>query len=101
MRLNVAIDGPVGAGKSTVADAVAARLGILHLDTGAMYRALGLKALREGMDVQDEEAMTGLCDRLELAVQVGENVDAQTPRGGDSDAQKNRREDQDDQPMIQ
>ena len=41
MRLNVGIDGPVGAGKSTVADAVAARLGILHLDTGAMYRALG------------------------------------------------------------
>ena len=42
MRLNIGIDGPVGAGKSTVADAVAARLGILHLDTGAMYRALGL-----------------------------------------------------------
>ena len=71
-RLNIAMDGPVGAGKSSIADAVAKRLGILHLDTGAMYRALGLKALREGMDVQDEEAMTGLCDRLELAVQVGE-----------------------------
>ena len=41
MRLNIGIDGPVGAGKSSVADAVAAKLGILHLDTGAMYRALG------------------------------------------------------------
>ena len=56
MRLNVGIDGPVGAGKSTVADAVAAKLGILHLDTGAMYRALGLTALRRNMDVQDEQA---------------------------------------------
>ena len=56
MRLNIGIDGPVGAGKSSVADAVAARLGILHLDTGAMYRALGLTALRRGMDVQDEPA---------------------------------------------
>ena len=46
MRLNIGIDGPVGAGKSSVADAVAERLGILHLDTGAMYRALGLTALR-------------------------------------------------------
>ena len=42
MSLNIAMDGPVGAGKSSVADAVAKRLGILHLDTGAMYRALGL-----------------------------------------------------------
>ena len=46
-RLNVAIDGPVGAGKSSVADAAAKRLGILHLDTGAMYRALGYPALQE------------------------------------------------------
>ena len=51
MRLNIAIDGPVGAGKSSIADAVAQRLGILHLDTGAMYRALGLKALMTGTDL--------------------------------------------------
>lgn len=47
-RMNIAIDGPAGAGKSTVAGAVARRLGILHLDTGAMYRTLALKALRIG-----------------------------------------------------
>ena len=64
MRLNVGIDGPVGAGKSTVADAVAAKLGILHLDTGAMYRALGLTALRRNMDVQDEQAIVALCRRM-------------------------------------
>ena len=68
MRLNVAIDGPVGAGKSTVADAVAARLGILHLDTGAMYRALGLTALRRGIDTQDEQAVVDLCLALDVSV---------------------------------
>lgn len=68
MRLNVGIDGPVGAGKSTVADAVAAKLGILHLDTGAMYRALGLTALRRNMDVQDEQAIVALCNSLNISV---------------------------------
>ena len=75
MRLNVAIDGPVGAGKSTVADAVAQRLGILHLDTGAMYRALGLTALRRGIDVQDEQAIVDLC--LGLDVSVSHEADGQ------------------------
>ncbi len=68
MRLNIGIDGPVGAGKSSVADAVAARLGILHLDTGAMYRALGLTALRRGTDVQDEPAVVQLCRELNISV---------------------------------
>ena len=53
MALSIALDGPVGAGKSTIADEVARRLGILHLDTGAMYRAVGLSALRRGLDIQD------------------------------------------------
>ena len=68
MRLNVAMDGPVGAGKSTVADAVAARLGILHLDTGAMFRALGLAVLRQGLDTDDEEGAVRLCRQLDLQV---------------------------------
>ena len=75
MRLNVAIDGPVGAGKSTVADAVAAKLGILHLDTGAMYRALGLTALRRGVDVRDEQAIVDLC--LGLDISVAHSADGQ------------------------
>ena len=73
MRLNIAIDGPVGAGKSSIADAVAQRLGILHLDTGAMYRALGLKALMTGTDLQDESAVTELCEKLDLDVGYGES----------------------------
>ena len=68
MRMNIAIDGPVGAGKSSVSDAVAKRLGILHLDTGAMYRALGLTALRRGIDPGDEEKIVSLCRNLKVSV---------------------------------
>ncbi|MBO7662083.1 MAG: (d)CMP kinase [Clostridia bacterium] len=75
MALNVAIDGPVGAGKSSVADEAAKRLGILHLDTGAMYRALGLTALRRGVDPADEKAVTALC--LNLPVTVSYSGDGQ------------------------
>ena len=66
--LNIAIDGPVGAGKSTIADAVASRLGILHLDTGAMYRALGLTALKRGIDPKDEKAVVDLCHEIDITV---------------------------------
>ena len=68
MRLNIAIDGPVSAGKSSISDAVAKRLGILHLDTGAMYRALGLAVLRAGIDTQDEEKVVDLCRKLKVSV---------------------------------
>ncbi|MBQ9264324.1 MAG: (d)CMP kinase [Clostridia bacterium] len=59
--LTIAIDGPVGAGKSTISDEVAKRLGILHLDTGAMYRAVGLAAVQNGIDPRDEDAVCRLC----------------------------------------
>ena len=68
MPLNLALDGPVGAGKSTVAYAVASRLGILHLDTGAMYRAVGLAALRAGVNLEDEAQVDALCKRINLDV---------------------------------
>ena len=58
MPLNIAIDGPVGAGKSSIASLVAQELRILHLDTGAMYRAVGLYMLRRGVDPQDEAAVS-------------------------------------------
>ena len=55
--MNTAIDGPAGAGKSTIAKLLAAKLGILYLDTGAMYRAVGLKALNTGVDIADAAAV--------------------------------------------
>ena len=73
MPLNLAMDGPVGAGKSSVAREVARQLGILHLDTGAMYRAVGLTALKEGISPADENAVTELCGRIRLSVAHGEN----------------------------
>lgn len=70
MPLTIAIDGPVGAGKSTISDAVAAKLGILHLDTGAMYRAVGLYALESGMNPRDEEAVCQACLENKVHVDV-------------------------------
>ncbi len=61
MRINIAIDGPSAAGKSTIAKVLAERLGYVHLDTGAMYRCVALKALREKIDLNDED---GLCRML-------------------------------------
>ena len=68
MPMNIAIDGPVGAGKSSIADAVAGKLGILHLDTGAMYRALALYALRSGVELTDEAAVSACCSQADIAV---------------------------------
>lgn len=68
MPLTIALDGPVGAGKSSVAEAAAQRLGILHLDTGAMYRAVGLHVLRMGVDVGAEEAVSALAEGLRVDV---------------------------------
>ncbi|MHB1610829.1 MAG: (d)CMP kinase, partial [Sulfobacillus sp.] len=56
----VAVDGPAGAGKSTVARKMAERLGLLYLDTGAMYRGLAYKALSRGIDLRDESSLEEL-----------------------------------------
>ena len=68
MPMNIAIDGPVGAGKSSIADQVAQRLNILHLDTGAMYRAFGLYALRSGTDLASETALSALAENVDVQV---------------------------------
>lgn len=72
MPLNIAIDGPVGAGKSSIADAVAGRLGILHLDTGAMYRAIGYQALFMNVNPDDEGAVRRLLDITSITVAYAE-----------------------------
>ncbi len=69
--LVIAIDGPVGAGKSTAARLLAARLGCRHVDTGAMYRALALKAQREEVDWGDGPGLRALLERMDLAFVPG------------------------------
>lgn len=64
----VAIDGPAGAGKSTISSRLAARLGAEHLDTGAMYRAVAAGALRRGVDVRDEVAVAAMLEDLGLEI---------------------------------
>src|SRR4051812_44969329 len=62
----VAIDGPAGAGKSTISRRLAERLGFAFLDTGAMYRAVALAALRRGLGLGDSEAIARLVDELTI-----------------------------------
>ncbi len=64
--ISVAIDGPSGAGKSTLAKRLAKELGYLYVDTGAMYRSIGLHALRQGVDPRDEAAVTALLPRIQI-----------------------------------
>ena len=64
----IAIDGPSGAGKGTVARAVAASLGFRHVDSGAMYRAVGWKALRDGVALADEQAVAGVAEQSVIDV---------------------------------
>ena len=81
----IAIDGPAGAGKTTAARNLAERLDLVYLDTGATFRAIALKALRQGLDLSDEAALTALAknsdirfdsDRLERILLDGEDVSA-------------------------
>jgi len=70
-RLIIAIDGPSGAGKGTVARALATRLGYRHVDTGAMYRALAWKSRHDGLDLEDEAAVVALADRAVFELDGG------------------------------
>ena len=72
-KLIIAIDGPVGSGKSTVARRVAELLGYTHLDSGAMYRAVGLKALRDGVPLDSPERLAELAEaaRIDLVPRDG------------------------------
>lgn len=86
MSYNIAIDGPAGAGKSTIAKAVARKMNLIYVDTGAMYRAMALYMLREQVDPDDAQAVGKKCEeaditiRYEDGIQVvylnGENVNA-------------------------
>jgi cytidylate kinase len=70
----IAIDGPAGSGKSTVARALATALGLDYLDTGAMYRAVAFAALRRGVDIDDADAVARLAQEFELRMEADGSV---------------------------
>ncbi|MBM3765686.1 MAG: cytidylate kinase, partial [Acidobacteria bacterium] len=69
-RVIVAIDGPAGAGKSTVAKAVAERLGYLHVDSGAMYRAVALMAVENDIDPSDHNKLVPLASHADIVLRA-------------------------------
>ena len=70
-QIKIAIDGPAGAGKSSVAREIARRLGIKYLDTGAMYRAITLKMIREKVDLDDPRQVEEVLNNTQLDVKEG------------------------------
>ena len=69
MSMNIAIDGPAGAGKSTIAKRLAKQLGFIYIDTGAMYRAMGYYfAVKEGIDIKSEADVAAACPEVEVTI---------------------------------
>lgn len=83
---NIAIDGPAGAGKSTIAKKIATKMGYIYVDTGAMYRAMALYLLRKRINPADTEQIAGMCQNADISIEYkdgeqvvlldGENVNA-------------------------
>jgi cytidylate kinase len=71
--INIAIDGPAGAGKSTIAKAISRKLGIVYLDTGAMYRTVALKAIQSDIDTLDEERLAALVKDIDIRIEYKDN----------------------------
>lgn len=66
--INIAIDGPAGAGKSTIARQLAAKLGYIYVDTGALYRAVGVNAMRKGMDTKNAQQVTSILNDTKVSL---------------------------------
>jgi cytidylate kinase len=73
IMINIAIDGPAGAGKSTIAKTVSKELGYIYVDTGALYRTVCLNALRKGVDTKDAESVIATLDGLEVSLRFVDN----------------------------
>lgn len=83
MSYNIAIDGPAGAGKSTIAKKLAKDLGFIYVDTGAMYRAMALYFIQNGIDKTDEEAISKACESVDITIRY-ENGEQQVILNGEN-----------------
>ncbi len=86
MSYNVAVDGPAGAGKSTIAKAVAKKRNLIYVDTGAMYRAMALFMLREGVDLQNQESIAAKCEEADITIRYVDGVQVVFLNGEDVNA---------------
>ncbi len=73
-RFSIAIDGPAGAGKSTIAKNVSKELGVIYVDTGAMYRAMALYMIREGIDAEDAAGISEKCKSADISIDFVDGV---------------------------
>lgn len=89
---NIAIDGPAGAGKSTIAKIVAKELGFIYVDTGAMYRTLALACFRDGVDTSDEAAVVAKCESVEVTLGYEDGTQKVYLNGEDVSAEIRREE---------
>ena len=83
MRYNIAIDGPAGAGKSTIAKRLAKKLGFIYVDTGAMYRAMAYYFLQHNIDAKDENAIAATCPDVDVTITY-ENGEQQVLLNGEN-----------------
>ena len=91
MSFNIAIDGPAGAGKSTIAKQLAKELSFIYVDTGAMYRSMALYFMRNGISKEDEAAISDACKNVEVSI-VYENGEQQVLLNGENVSKEIRKE---------
>ena len=84
MSFNIAIDGPAGAGKSTIAKRVAKELGFIYVDTGAMYRAIAVYMLQNQIDIQNAEAVGRACRNISVSLSYNEKGEQQVILNGEN-----------------
>ena len=78
---NIAIDGPAGAGKSTIAKIVAKKKGYIYVDTGAMYRAMALFMIREGIAADETEKIENACEKADISIKYENDEQVVTLNG--------------------
>ena len=74
MGFNIAVDGPAGAGKSTIAKLVAKKMNLIYVDTGAMYRAMALHMIKQGVAINDDAAVIAECVNADITIKYEDGV---------------------------
>ena len=84
MSFNIAIDGPAGAGKSTIAKRVSKELGFIYVDTGAMYRAIAVYMMQNQIDIHDDAAVQKACSKISISIAYSDDGEQQVILNGEN-----------------